>query len=704
MKERDIWKEVGIIFFVCLTIFIAISLFSYSPSDPSFNSSGFIGKSVHNKAGLIGAYLAGLLFDLFGLGAFLLVAFFVYLILFLKKNSTFSWWRWIFLLGLYLCLLIWLCYPFMQSLSFHSIRGGGVIGFYFYNVLNKYLQYWGGTLVLLTFTLINLQLVFNFCWSSLFEHFKIFRIKENIIFEFKKIKQKFKNKNQEKIISQKVENKNNKFSEKQNKKSNKIYKNKDTNHLLQNICLPDVSLLPEIPKQKHSITKDYLNTLSKRVKECLNNFGIDGTIETVTPGPVVSMLEFKPAPGIKVSKIANLSDDLAVHLKSSRVRIIAPLPGKNTVGIEIPNVHRQFVYFKEILESPAFNPQHQILPLALGKNIQGMPMVVDLVKMPHLLVAGATGAGKSVCLNGFLLSLLFSHTPDRLKLLLIDPKRIELSVYNELPHLVHPVVTESALAKVALEWAVSEMEQRYELMAKEGVRNIQTYNKKVLGHKEKDPFPYMVIIIDEMADLMLTGAKEVEVSIVRLAQLARAAGIHLIIATQRPSVDVVTGIIKANFPARIAFQVSSKHDSRTILDANGAEYLLGKGDMLFKSSGGELIRVHGAYVTEGEIESVVNFWKNTIQPDYLIDFKNWKKGQQEENTVNNGQYNDIVNDPKYQAAVEYAIEQGKISISLIQRRFRIGFNKAALFIEQMEKDGILGPPEGSKPRQVLIKK
>ncbi|MFN2269183.1 MAG: FtsK/SpoIIIE domain-containing protein, partial [Desulfonatronovibrio sp.] len=329
---------------------------------------------------------------------------------------------------------------------------------------------------------------------------------------------------------------------------------------------------------------------------------------------------------------------------------------------------------------------------------------------PHLLVAGATGAGKSVCLNSLILSMIFRFSPDELKLLLIDPKRIELAVYNDLPHLVHPVVTDMHLAKNALDWAIYEMESRYDLMARMGVRNIEGYNQKLAsmgderpeGMEDLENMPYLVLIIDEMADLMLTAAKEVEVDIVRLAQLARASGIHIIIATQRPSVDVVTGIIKANFPSRIAFQVSSKHDSRTILDSIGAEYLLGHGDMLFKSSGGQLQRTHGAFVDEDEIARVVEFWKNKSHPEFELDFADWKKNEGGDSSGPGGS-DPIIDDPKYPQAVEFIMDQGKGSISLIQRRFRIGYNKAALFIEQMEKDGILGPQEGSKPRQVLKK-
>jgi S-DNA-T family DNA segregation ATPase FtsK/SpoIIIE len=345
--------------------------------------------------------------------------------------------------------------------------------------------------------------------------------------------------------------------------------------------------------------------------------------------------------------------------------------------------------------------------MALGKDTVGRPFAADLAKMPHLLVAGATGAGKSVCLNTILLSFLYRTRPDELKLLLIDPKRIELAVYADLPHLVHPVITEMSQAKSALDWAVQEMDLRYAAIAQLGVRNCLAYNERLAQVQESDPesvadlkfMPYLVIIIDELADLMLTAAKEVETSIVRLAQLARAAGIHLILATQRPSVDVVTGLIKANFPCRISFQVTSKHDSRTILDTVGAEHLLGKGDMLFKPGGGRMQRLHGAFVIDEDVVKVAEFWKKQMPPSYEVDFSAWEADLQ---LGGAGLPNeDISGDPLYAEAVEFVLSQGKASISLIQRRFKIGFNRAARFVDQMEHDGVVGPPDGSKPRSVI---
>ncbi len=475
-------------------------------------------------------------------------------------------------------------------------------------------------------------------------------------------------------------------------------------------ALPSLDLLEAAPVTVGVTPRSLLEVKGKSLMTCLSDFGIQGELVGITPGPVVTMFEVRPAPGVRVSRIANLSDDLALALKAVAVRIQAPVPGTDTVGIEIPNETRETVCLKELLGSRLFQEAKSLLTLALGKDIAGAPAVADLATMPHLLVAGATGAGKSVGINSIILSLIYKARPEEVKLLLVDPKRVEMAIYADLPHLVHPVVTEMQLAKNALEWAVTEMERRYNAIAKASVRNIADYNAKVASFGDNPPagledlefMPYLVIVIDELADLMLVAAKEVETSIVRLAQLARAAGIHLILATQRPSVDVVTGLIKANFPCRISFQVTSKHDSRTILDTVGAEHLLGKGDMLFKPGGGKFRRMHGAFVSDKNVNAVVDYWRAQQQPDYKIDFTDW--GSETGGgafTGNGGGGGDISADPIYNEAVEFVRQQGKASISLIQRKFRIGFNKAARFIEQMEQDGIIGPADGSRPRLVI---
>ena len=459
------------------------------------------------------------------------------------------------------------------------------------------------------------------------------------------------------------------------------------------------------------------------------------------PGPVVTRYEYEPAPGIKISKIANLSDDLALAMKALSVRIVAPIPGKSVVGLEIPNQKREVVSLREILESEQFTKAKSKLSLALGKDIAGTPYITDLARMPHLLIAGATGSGKSVAINALICSVLFNATAEEVKFIMIDPKMLELGVYNDIPHLLAPVVVDPKEAASALRWATQEMENRYRTLAGKGVRNISQYNQLILSGAGDDagngagndaaagagdvpwdepvsathpsgtirrplapsihrgPLPYIVIVIDEFADLMIMAAREVETLLIRLAQMARAVGIHMIIATQRPSVDVVTGLIKANFPSRISFRVSSKTDSRTILDTNGAEKLLGMGDMLFLPPGSsDLVRLHGSSITEGEIKRLVTFLSTQGRPEFddsILTFSaaEGKPGSKQEEE----EYDDL-----YDKAVDLVIKTRQASISMIQRRLRIGYNRAARMIELMERDGVVSKPQGSKPREVLI--
>ncbi|MBN2125850.1 MAG: DNA translocase FtsK [Deltaproteobacteria bacterium] len=470
--------------------------------------------------------------------------------------------------------------------------------------------------------------------------------------------------------------------------------------------LPPLDLLDDPEREQETeIQRDSLEMNARRLEKKLADFGVEGEVVEILPGPVITMYEFKPAPGIKISKVAGLSDDLALALRAPSVRIVAPIPGKAAIGIEIPNNQRDLVHLKEILASQAYKNSTLRLTVALGKDITGAPFVADLSRMPHLLVAGATGTGKSVSLNAMINSLLFKVSPDMVRFLMIDPKRIELSAYKDIPHLLHPVVTEPKEATKALRWAVEEMERRYMLLSDRGVRNIEAYNRKIVKEKppeERDPsrgtdkaLPYIVLIIDELADLMMTSSRDVEEAITRLAQMARAAGIHLIIATQRPSVDVLTGIIKANFPARVSFQVSSRVDSRTILDSIGAENLLGDGDMLFLPPGvGKIIRVHGAYISEEEVKRVTDFIKAQRKPDYdptIMEQVTKEEGKEDD---------DIELDEKYDKAVDLVIETGQASISMIQRKLRVGYNRAARMIEAMERQGIVGPSDGVKPRDV----
>ncbi|MBN2223805.1 MAG: DNA translocase FtsK 4TM domain-containing protein [Deltaproteobacteria bacterium] len=469
--------------------------------------------------------------------------------------------------------------------------------------------------------------------------------------------------------------------------------------------LPPIDLLARSETEGPSVDRDGLVTTARNLENKLADFGVRGRVTEVRPGPIITLFEFEPVAGERINKIAALADDIAMAMSAYSVRIIAPIPGKSVVGFEIPNDSRQTVMIRDIIDSERFEQSKSKLSCAIGKDIYGNPMVADLAKMPHLLVAGATGAGKSVCINTMILSILYKATPQEVRFLLIDPKMLELSLYAGIPHLLLPVITDPKQAAIALRWVVEEMERRYRTMAEFGVKNIVGYNAKIETGKvpesregqDHQSMPLLLVVIDELADLMMTSSKEVEESITRLAHMARAAGIHLVLATQRPSVNVLTGVIKANFPARISFQVSSRVDSRTILDTSGAEHLLGKGDMLFlPPATSKLIRVHGAFVSEEEIGRIVDFVRAQGTPTYEeIDLDR-------EQEPGDGLGDDY--DEKFDEAVALIAQTGKASISLVQRHLRIGYNRAARIIEKMEEDGIIGPSDGVKPREVFIHK
>lgn len=483
--------------------------------------------------------------------------------------------------------------------------------------------------------------------------------------------------------------------------------------------LPPMSFLNTPIAEETKLDRDELLRSSKMLEEKLADFNVNGVVTAVKPGPVVTMFEFKPAAGVKVNSISNLADDLALALSATSIRIVAPVPGRDVVGIEVPNKTRESVLLKEIIGSDTFQSRNHAIPIAIGKDILGASVVADLKKMPHLLVAGTTGSGKSVFINSLIVSLMYKFTPEDMKLILVDPKQLELAPYNDIPHLLLPVVTEPKKASLALNWAVNEMERRYRVIAKSVTRDQESYNKKLeeigeskmseLLNKGKESFeehvsaermPKLVIVIDELADLMMTAKADVENNICRLAQKARAAGVHLVLATQRPSTDVVTGLIKANLPSRICFKVSSKVDSRVMFDAMGAEKLIGMGDMLFMPPGdSRLVRMHGAYISVEEVDQIANFWraqeKPTYRDDILVDTE--EDGFGEEGGLDAGD----ASDPLYQQALDIAYGSGAISASYLQRRLRIGYNKAARFVEMMEAQGIVGPADGSKPRQII---
>ena len=494
--------------------------------------------------------------------------------------------------------------------------------------------------------------------------------------------------------------------------------------------LPALSLLDYHEPASRDIDAAHLRENAQRLEKTLSDFKVEGEVVQIQPGPVVTMYEFRPAPGVKISRIQNLSDDLTMALAAERVRIIAPIPGKAVVGIEVPNKRRETVYLREVISSKVFREAKSKLTIALGKDIVGNPTVADLARAPHLLVAGATGSGKSVAINAFILSILFRCTPEEVRMIMVDPKMLELTTYQNIPHLLLPVVTDPKEAATALKWAVMEMERRYRAMKVLGARNVKGYNERAMSLRERwteggyeeyrrllkaagpsqrelfeeeeipppEKLPYLVVIVDELADLMMVASKDVETSIARLAQMARAAGIHLILATQRPSVDVITGLIKANFPARLSFQVASKTDARTILDQKGSESLLGKGDMLFLPPGtSALQRNHGALVEDEEVRRVVDFVREQRAPEYDMDILA---------DVDEGGASDFEDEPYdefYDQAVAIVAETRQASISYLQRRLKIGYNRAARIVERMEREGVVGPSDGtSKPREVFV--
>ncbi|HAR97000.1 MAG TPA: cell division protein FtsK [Deltaproteobacteria bacterium] len=674
--SNDLKKEMIGIGLLGLFAFLFVSLISYRPFDPSFNTlaSGPAG----NLCGKAGSYTADLLMQIFGLmsyGIVLCALFFS--VLYIKKREITN--------ALFLSGGIVLCFLSLSvllqtlvgtiSISRVALPFSGMLGLLLEKALFNVFNRFGSILVELFLLAISLFLIVQVPLVSAI-HGKLQK------------KEHTQPDKDIKIVQ----------APKPEKKEEKKVAVQESFEFLKDVGpykLPPASLLDAMDHKEVKVDRESVQANARILEKKLKDYGIEGKVTEVRPGPVITMYEFEPAAGIKVSRISNLSDDLAMALSAVSIRIIAPIPGKSVVGIEVPNKVRQTIYLREIIESDDFTESKSCLALAIGKSIAGEPFAAELTKMPHLLVAGSTGSGKSVSLNTMICSILFKATPMEVRFLMIDLKMLELSFYEGIPHLLLPVVTNVKNAKAALRWLTDEMERRYSIMAEMGVRNIERYNQKVVKG-ETEPFPYIVVVIDELADLMMVSGREVEDHIARLAQMARASGIHLILATQRPSVDVLTGIIKANFPARISFQVSSKVDSRTILDTNGAESLLGYGDMLFQAPGiGRLQRIHGPFVSEGEIKRIVEFLRSQGAPCYqheILEEKHEEDGEDE------------ADDEKYREAVEFVSERGEASISMVQRRFRIGYNRAARIIERMEREGIVGPSTGIKPREVLRRK
>ncbi|HNZ59585.1 MAG TPA: DNA translocase FtsK 4TM domain-containing protein [Syntrophorhabdaceae bacterium] len=671
----ELKKEMLGIGLVGVFLFLLVALISYNPLDVSLSTVST--EPVKNLCGKVGSYIADALVQLFGMASYLLPAYaLLFSAFYIRKKTPQN----PIVLASGLILLFLSIVVLLQLIvgNFHLkgilIPFTGMLGVLLQRTLVGLFSHFGSYLIAVMLFLISIFLIVQA---------PILSIIENGIARKRSVEKR----KEIKVKEDKKEEPPKPVEKKPVQESFEFLKE------LGPYRLPPISLLDPIEKRELKIDKESIQANASILEKKLKDYGIEGRVSEVSPGPVITMYEFEPAPGIKVSRISNLEDDLAMALSAVSIRIIAPIPGKSVVGIEVPNKIRQTVYFREIIESKTFESSHSFLTLAVGKTISGEPFVAELAKMPHLLVAGSTGSGKSVSLNSMICSILFKATPTNVKFLMIDLKMLELSFYDGIPHLLLPVVTNAKNAKTSLRWLIDEMERRYTMMSELGVRNIDKYNQKMVK-QEQDPIPYIVVVIDELADLMMTSTKEVEEYIARLAQMARASGIHLILATQRPSVDVLTGIIKANFPARISCKVFSKVDSRTILDTNGAESLLGYGDMLFLSPGiSRLQRLHGPFVSEGEIKRIVEFLKGQGTPTYHTEIL------EEHDDEQNG--NDEIDDEKYKEAVEFVVDKGEASISMVQRRFRIGYNRAARIVERMEKEGIVGPSDGVKPREVL---
>ena len=665
-------------------ILLLISLISYYPEDPNFIFPE--NKEIKNILGFRGSYVSDLFFQSIGLISYL----FSLTLIFTGLNITLS--KDLFLIienifysVSYLILGTSFFNHFYDSTFILFINGnGGFVGYYLNEnlfrkliILNENISYY--LLIILVIGLFLLSINFNLR--------KFFIFLKKITYVFSKQKQNYTDKSE--VIDEYIPQEEIKNLIQEDLPFIKAEEIKNTEKL--KFKLPSLDLL-KFPskKERENYDKNQSNN-SQFLEKILLDFGVNGKIKKVSHGPVVTLNEFEPAAGVKVSKIINLSEDIARNTSSESARISTVL-GSNTLGIELPNVSRENVYLSEILSSPDFKRKDIKLPIALGKSISGDPIVGDLSSMPHLLIAGTTGSGKSVCINTIILSLLFRHTPEKCKFILIDPKMLELSTYEGVPHLLCPVITEAKKAASVLGWVVKEMESRYRLMTKEGVRNIDGYNTK-----HKLPMPYIVVVVDEMSDLMLVAGKEIENYIQKLSQMARAAGIHIIMATQRPSVDVITGTIKANFPTRISFQVTSKIDSRTILGEQGAEQLLGKGDMLYMSSANKIVRIHAPFVSDDEIKKINNSLTSQAEPDYIDEILNFA----DEKEINDGSKKLGDKDELYQAAVEIIKSEGKASTSFLQRKLQIGYNRAARIIDMMEEEGVVSKANHVGKRDVL---
>jgi len=745
-------REGALILVGTLALYLLISLISYSPNDPGWSHSGMSGK-VANMGGRAGAWFSDIFLYMFGLMAYLfpfMVAYGAWVLYREKADEEIdgSQAMHLTLRGTGFVLIMaagaGLAFLHFQNGTPLPLNSGGILGDFVGKGLVRTFSFLGATLFLLALFLTGVTLFTGLSWLWLMDvtgartlgildwsYGKLLDTRDRIaarkvrqarektfVEESKKVEKRPPPRIEPVIAKPKAPS----VREQKEKQVPLFEQNSDD-------ALPPLSLLDEPKAPKHPISMESLEAISRLVELKLKDFGIEVQVEAVHPGPVITRYELQPAPGVKVSQISNLSKDLARSLSTTSVRVVEVIPGKTTIGLEIPNEHREIVHFSETIRSREFADAKSPLTLALGKDIGGEPTVADLAKMPHLLVAGTTGSGKSVAVNAMILSILYNATPKEVRFIMVDPKMLELSIYEGIPHLLAPVVTDMKDAANALRWCVAEMERRYKLMAAMGVRNIGGYNKKVKEaidakqplkdptwqplvpdapeleeqRPELEPLPYIVVVVDELADMMMVVGKKVEELIARLAQKARAAGIHLILATQRPSVDVLTGLIKANIPTRIAFQVSSRIDSRTILDQMGAEALLGHGDMLYLPPGhGVPIRVHGAFVDDHEVHNVVEDLKRRGEPNYLDEIVNGMEestGPLFPGDTDGGGGDDV--DPLYDEAVKIVTESRRASVSGIQRRLKIGYNRAARMVEDMEAAGVVSALQPNGSREVL---
>jgi S-DNA-T family DNA segregation ATPase FtsK/SpoIIIE len=747
-KDHRRSKEIAGVILFAISLFLILCLVSYKPADPSFTHYVPGKVIIKNLGGFIGAYCSDSLLRMLGISAYWIPIVFIILSfqLLLNRNFRITPISVVGFIGLVFSTAALVAGRY-QTISLFGItlNAGGLLGTLSSDFLQSYLNHIGTYMVLVVILIVSLMITLDVSMVSLTRQSLLLlgratgKIKTFLLIRIERLKRKKKIPHEKKARDKRDVPVIRDEPTPQQAKARRKKIEQIPFEFVQSAdayTLPPLTILDEVEHKDTKIKRESLIMNSRLLEKKLADFGVEAKVSEVKPGPVIAMYELEPAPGIKINRITNLSDDLAMALKAQSVRIIAPIPGKSVIGIEIPNHERDVVHLKDVVDNEGFINAKFKLPIALGVDIIGTPVTTDLARMPHLLIAGTTGSGKSVSLNAMICSILFKTNPDDVKFLMIDPKRLELSAYEGIPHLLHPVVVNPKKASQVLKWSVEEMERRYKIISTAGVKSIEKYNKLIEKDllaadgtlltpgetKTKDAktvatdtfqqpgeetsgaddipvkLPYIVIIIDELADLMMVAQRNVEESLARLAQMARAAGIHLILATQRPSVDVITGIIKANFPTRISFQVSSKVDSRTILDKLGAEKLLGAGDMLFVPPGtSKMMRIHGPYVSDREIKTIVEFVKKQASPLYDESISEYKPEARD--GIASEEF-----DEKYDAAVELVTDLGQASISLVQRYMKIGYNRAARMIDRMEAEGVVGPSDGVKPRKVLAGK